>query len=157
MLFIVCTSMSQLRADILRIEAEASASLTPVIALAQDSLASGKACIEIAQGKGIKTGEASYNFEIKKKGVYYLWMRVWWIDSCGNSITAIVDGGEGKDKPFTIGQDGTYKSWHWVNAKVRLPLDTGRHTLLLKNREDGIKIDQIIFSSDRRMVPVGIE
>ena len=101
-------------------------------------------------------GHAVYNFEVAEDGEYSLWCRVWWLDRCGNSLTVIIDDG----KPFTFGQDGTYKFWHWVKnpPKIKqLNLKKGKHKLQVKRREDGIKLDQILFTKDKRFVPMGIE
>ncbi|MGQ9663088.1 MAG: hypothetical protein ACUVWX_12235 [Kiritimatiellia bacterium] len=120
--------------------------------------ASSGSCLAIPQGKGNPPevgGEALFRFEVMKEGQYALWARVWWNDECGNSATMIIDEG----KPFTFGQDSTFKCWHWVRApRVKeLYLKTGQHTLTIKNREDGIRLDQILFCLNPRFVPVGIE
>lgn len=122
--------------------------------------ASGRKYLEVAQGKGnppkVVSGEALYVFSVDSKGQYYLWCRVWWPDECGNSFNISVDD----SKSFTFGQDGTFKRWHWVKAPLRLKqlkLTKGKHSLRVKNREDGAKIDQVLLTSDRKYVPVGIE
>ena len=127
--------------------------------------------IEIPQGKNPKSppegekstkppvalaGEATYTFSVAKTGIYYMWCRAWWLDRCGNSVGVSLDGG----LPFSLGQDGTCKCWHWVKSPPRikqLKLSAGTHTLTLMNREDGIRIDQILFTDSKRYVPVGIE
>ncbi|MDT8391468.1 MAG: hypothetical protein RRC34_13270 [Lentisphaeria bacterium] len=115
--------------------------------------------LEIPQGAGKPpeaAGDASFSFTVDKKGTYYLWARVWWTDGCGNSIGVSIDDG----KAFILGQDATYKQWHWVKVKGRLSqlnLDAGDHVLTLSNREDGVAIDQILLTRNTRYVPVGIE
>ncbi len=67
-----------------------------------------------------------------------------------------VDG----NRSFSFGQDGTFKCWHWVKGPRRLKqleLKKGVHTLKLMNREDGVRVDQILLTTDRRYVPVGTE
>jgi len=115
--------------------------------------------LEIPQGVGkppeVK-GDATLSFAVAKKGTYYLWARVWWLDGCGNSFGVSIDDG----KEFTLGQDATYKKWHWVKVKARLSqlnLEAGEHTIKISNREDGIAVDQILFTTNKRYVPVGIE
>lgn len=120
--------------------------------------ASGKAFLEVPEGVGKPPevgGEATCTFAVKEGGVYYLWCRVWWLDGCGNSVTLHVDGGQG----IAFGQDGTYKTWHWVKApsKPVLDLAPGRHTLKLANREDGVRIDQVLLVQEKRYVPVDVE
>jgi len=123
--------------------------------------ASGNAYLEIPEGTGAKkdkdkTGVATFTFEITHPGDYMLWCRVWWADECGNSVMVSIDNA----KPFTLGQDTTYRTWHWIKPEVKLSqlhLEKGQHTLKLLEREDGIAIDQILLTSDMGYVPVGIE
>ncbi len=122
--------------------------------------ASGNRYLEIPQGKGnppeVKAGEAAWSFTLKEEGTYYLWCRVWWADSCGNSFDVSLDGA----KPFIFGQDATYKSWHWVRSPLRLSqleLKAGTHALKIGNREDGVRVDQLLLTNDKRFVPVDIE
>ena len=121
---------------------------------------SGGGYLEVPEGKGnppkVTTGEATCSFLVTHPGAYALWARVWWLDECGNSLTMSLDD----NRPFTFGQDATYKRWHWVKAPKslrNLSLAAGKHVLKIKNREDGVRIDQILLSSDKRYVPVGIE
>ncbi|MCX7591568.1 MAG: hypothetical protein N2255_08075 [Kiritimatiellae bacterium] len=148
------------------IEAESAVQVTPPmevvsatnVPMVNASEVSSGSYLEVAQGRGNPpkvTGEAVIRFEIKKAGQYELWCRVWWDDECGNSFTMVVDDG----KPFVFGQDSTFKCWHWVRAPrlKQLYLEPGIHTLRVQNREDGVRLDQILFSSNQRYVPVGIE
>jgi hypothetical protein len=122
--------------------------------------ASGSTFLEVPQGKGnppkVSGGQASYTFPLDDSGTYYLWCRVWWLDECGNSFTMTLNEG----RPFTFGQDAVYKTWHWVKAPRRirdLKMDAGPQQLIIKNREDGFRIDQILLTLDKRFVPVGVE
>lgn len=122
--------------------------------------ASGSSYLEVPQGKGnppaVTGGVATVTFETNQDGQYYLWCRAWWTDECANSASLSVDGAP----PFTFGQDATYKHWHWVKAPLRLKqlkLSAGRHVLKISNREDGIRLDQILVTNDKKYVPVGIE
>lgn len=123
--------------------------------------ASGNSYLEIPEGTGTqkdkdKTGLATFTFQLTEPGDYVLWCRVWWADECGNSVMVSIDGA----KPFTLGQDTSYQSWHWIKSEVKIPqlrLEKGQHTLKLLEREDGIAIDQLLITSDRSYVPVGIE
>ena len=63
---------------------------------------------------------------------------------------------------FLFGEDATYKTWHWVKYPVSrtvkpLNLTEGKHTLTFFNREDGVRLDQILLSADKRFVPMDIE
>jgi hypothetical protein len=101
-------------------------------------------------------GKVRFDFNVSNSGVYKLWCRVWWLDTCGNSLSISIDGA----RTFSFGQDRTFKSWHWVKAHRRLKqlnLSKGKHSMLVSAREDGIRIDQILFTDDKDYVPVGIE
>jgi hypothetical protein len=101
-------------------------------------------------------GSASFEFDVSEAGPHQLWCLVWWFDSCGNSASISIDGA----KPFSFGQDRTYKRWHWIKAPPRLKqlnLKKGRHKMVFSVREDGIRIDQILITNDEDFVPVGIE
>lgn len=153
-------------------EAESAAGITaPMEAVTADSTtneaarqaagsASGGKYLEIAEGKGcppkVTAGEAQYTIEIPEEGTYALWCRVWWEDSCGNSFRMNLDA----EPPFIFGEDAVYKTWHWVKAPAdlkQLKLSRGTHTLTVRNREDGVRIDQILLTRDAKLVPVDIE
>lgn len=151
-------------------EAEAAAEISaPMVAVSKSdkqdddaclAAASGKAYLAVPEGAGkppkVTTAKAVIPFEVPRDGEYRLWCRVWWLDECGNSISMNVD----EAKPFTFGQDTTYKRWHWVKAPPRLKqldLEKGTHTLTLHNREDGVRIDQILLTTSRRRIPIDVE
>ncbi len=121
--------------------------------------ASGNRVLAIPQGAGSPPdvgGRATFTFSVPSDGYYQLWCRVWWEDGCGNSLGMKIDD----HAEFTFGQDGTYKTWHWVKAPPRLRqlnLEAGKHTLTMTNREDGVAIDQILLVKSKRYVPVAIE
>ncbi|MFO7937550.1 MAG: hypothetical protein R6V06_08095 [Kiritimatiellia bacterium] len=103
-------------------------------------------------------GSAQYCLELPGKGYYTLWCRVWWNGECSNSFTVRIN----ENPPILFGEDATYKAWHWVKYPVsrtspKIQLNAGDHSLKIENREDGIMIDQIILSADKRFVPVDIE
>lgn len=119
-------------------------------------------CLEIKEGIGnppkVMAGKAVYELNIQKEQSYYLWCRVWWNGECSNSLNISLD----RKKPFLFGEDSTYREWHWVRYPISrtacpLFLTKGKHRLELLNREDGVWIDQILLSADKRFVPVDIE
>jgi hypothetical protein len=121
--------------------------------------ASGDKYLQIAIGKGKApkvTCQAGFAFEVEKEGTYYLWGRVWWDGECSNSFFMTLDDG----LPFVFGEDATYNAWHWVKAPPRLKqlnLSKGKHKLTIKNREDGVRLDEILLVLDKNYVPVAIE
>lgn len=117
---------------------------------------SGKKCLEVYQGAGEGSkvgGECSYKFTLSEDGEYILWARVWWFDSCGNSFSVSFN----KGPAFVFGNDRTYKNWHWVKSVMKLKLKKGTNSITIKNREDGIKIDQFLITNDDQLIPGGIE
>jgi hypothetical protein len=101
-----------------------------------------------------KPCNAVYEFTVTQPGAYYLWIRKKWAGGCENSLLVQMD-----DKPeFIFGEDGTYERWDWVDAMRRtFALTAGKHTLVIKNREDESKFDQILLIADKDYVPQGIE
>ncbi len=121
--------------------------------------ASGGAYLAIPQGAGnppeVITGSAVFHIEVPAAGLYTLWLRAYWDDSCGNSINVRIND----TAPFTM-QDSTYQTWHWVRSPPRmrqLLLAEGPATLALINREDGVRVDQILLTTSRNMVPTAVE
>ena len=118
--------------------------------------------LEIPEGAGnppdLVAGKAVYTVDIPADADYTLWARVYWEGECSNSFTVSFD-----DQPgFLFGEDATYKVWHWVKYPVSrtakpIRLTKGKHTLTFLNREDGVCLDQILLSVDKRFVPVDIE
>jgi len=120
------------------------------------------AYLEIPEGAGnppkVEAGKADFTFDVPEDGSFTLWCRVWWEGECSNSFTVSADG----LPSFLFGEDATYKTWHWVKYPVSrtvapLKLAKGRHTLTFHNREDGVRLDQVLLSADKRFVPVDIE
>lgn len=135
------------------------AAATPPPGVIAVSGASGENYLALPQGSGnppaVTAGKAVYDITIPADGTYTLWLRGWWDDSCGNSVSVQI-----ADLPVFMVEDSTYKTWHWVKSPPRLSqlqLKAGPLRLALLNREDGVRIDQILLTSDRRYVPVDIE
>lgn len=100
--------------------------------------------------KGV--GSAVVYANVKTAGTYYLWARTFWANGCGNSIGVSVNDGES----IILGEDGTYDKWHWVGGNARVKLKAGRNKFIIKNRETGVRVDQIFLSQDGDYTPVGI-
>lgn len=133
---------------------------TPAGAPAEQA-ASGGAYLFIKEGAGnppkLNKGFAKYEVEVEKAGGYRLWARVRWDGECSNSFTIQID-----DRPaFLFGEDATFNVWHWVRYPVArmaplVKLSKGKHTIVFRNREDGVALDQILLTTDKRYVPVGV-
>lgn len=123
----------------------------------RNTLSSG-GCIEIPEKingeehKEVYEGVVTYEVNIPSAGEYSFWARTYWgpDKGCSNSFWVSLNGGA----PQVFGEDGTYLVWHWVKLKEKVNLPQGKVSLVLKNREDGIMIDQI-FLTRGSMIPVG--
>lgn len=124
--------------------------------------ASGNAFLVIPEDAGnppkLNKGFAKFEIDIPSNGKYRLWARVKWEGECSNSFTVKIDD----MSAFILGDDGTFGKWHWVKYPIGkltelIELKKGTHTVVFKNREDGVALDQILFTSEKRFVPVGIQ
>ena len=114
-------------------------------------LYSGKGFIHIPWDKNETKGkgQATLRVNLTKAGSYYVFARTFWENGCGNSITLVVN-----DQERMLGEDGSYGKWHWVDCSARVDLKAGPNIIVLKNRETGVKIDQIFFCTDNTYSPV---
>ena len=135
-------------------EAEKYVSIVSPLKKVGQSGTSGGGVIEIPwdQNKTKGQGSATYRFNVKTAGVYYVWARTYWANGCGNSVAVAVNGSGDN----TLGEDGTYDAWHWVGGRARVRLKAGVNTMVLKNRETGVKVDQFFFCQDKDYTPTGI-
>ncbi len=90
--------------------------------------------------------EAVFVLNVPRAGTYYPWARVWWQDSCGDSLYVVLER-EGAAQEYVL-QDGTHKSWHWlpVTGPVGLKLTAGDYRLTVRNREDGARLSRILLA-----------
>ena len=114
-------------------------------------IVSGGGYIEIPWDQNVTKGigKAVYKFNVKTAGTYYVWARTFWANGCGNSVKVTVNGGDEK----ILGEDGTYDDWHWVGGRAQVKLKAGDNTLVLHNRETGIRVDQFFLCQDRDYTP----
>lgn len=153
--------------DTIVIEAEDfTGELEPPVTVAEDADASGGRCIHIEGGSGKpgdvhpvtlkkyppRWGAAVYSFEVTRPGRYRLWGRKFWENGCGNSLTLVVNG-----RAMVFGEDGTYDRWEWLPATGLLELPQGENTLEVLNREDGVRLDKLILTTDLDFIPQGKE
>ena len=100
-------------------------------------------------------GYAEYSFELLEEGDFVVWGRV-------------LSNGIGNDSFWISMDNSTYILWdthpgnegNWVWDRVSnrggsdpvvYHLDAGTHTLVIKNREDGTRIDRILITNDIRI------
>ena len=148
------------------IEAEAAATNeAPFVVVAADApgakpgASGGYLEIPANKGKGPedkeKAAKAVFAFDVAAEDSFVLWLRVWCDGECNNSFNARFDNGP----IFLIGESPTFKKWVWVKYPVPkmaplTKLAQGAHTLTLLHRQDGIRVDQILLTTDKRYTPV---
>lgn len=101
----------------------------------------------------LKYGGAEFRFESDKDSPVAVWLLVRWEGSCANSVFVKMNDSD----PIAVGNDGTYNVWHWLKSPVETAVSEGENYLTLLNREDGIKISQILVTADTEYVPQGRE
>lgn len=99
-------------------------------------------------------GGAVFQVDVPSDDQYRIWLRVWWEGSCGNTVSVQIDD---EKKSVTAGNDSAYSTWHWVSVPRVYALVKGTHVITVLNREDGIKLDQILVTNDANYTPSGIE
>jgi len=93
---------------------------------------------------------------VPKAGRYWIWGRVWGLDWTGDSFYVSVDGGPRVTWYISRG------SWQWerVTATGALKswyLSAGPHTIRIRTREDGAKLDVIEVVDSRSYIPGYVE
>lgn len=113
----------------------------------------------VPRGGGIE-GEVEYSFEVIEEGDYVVWGRVIANDSTEDSFFVSMDGGA--DVLWGTLRGGV-ETWVWDQVSERFGADPvayhlteGLHTLVVKRREYGTKLDRILITNDRGYVPEGL-
>ncbi len=145
------------KANVILLEAEAATRIkqsAPALVVDQDEQASNSRALRVTNAftkNTARQNSLSYPVTIAEPGTYKLWVRAWWEDGCGNSVAAQV----GNNKSALVGNDGTYRVWHWVEGPV-FNLQSGKQVFTLIPRESGARIDQMLLIDDRTFRPMGI-
>jgi hypothetical protein len=142
------------------LEAESGYLYTPMAKAGDADAAAGK-YIWVAEGSGrvleatAPSGYAEYTFEVPVSGNYRIWGRIKAADTNDNSFFVSVDGAE-----YALWDTPVSKTWLWDPVADRggddpviFSLDAGKHTLIVKLREDGTKLDRILVTGDMEYIP----
>jgi hypothetical protein len=101
---------------------------------------------------------AIYELKVTSEAAYYPWVRVWWQDGCGNSMTFLIESPDGVPKEF-VADSGTYGSWVWLRlggeSGVQLP--AGTYRFIVQNREDGARFARLLLTRRPHYKPQGAE
>ncbi|MEW6299733.1 MAG: fibronectin type III domain-containing protein [Thermodesulfobacteriota bacterium] len=149
------------------LEAEEGAVIPPMV-VAKDSLASGEQYVWTPNKSGNVTdplkpaGEAQFVFEIPRNDVYVIWGRVrTQVDD--DSFHVAIDGDYADAAMWDTVRSTSKEPWRWDQVNDRsvadpalFELKAGVHTLHIKHREDGARIDQVLITNDLDFVPQGL-
>ena len=83
----------------------------------------------------------TYDLDVTNGGAFYLWLLSTGPDSGSDSFWVALD--TGADTQVTTGANG---AWEWKKLSGALTIPDGRHTLFIRVREDGARVDQIYLS-----------
>ena len=125
-----------------------------------EKIVDGKEVKIMGKPEGVKDpapaewGGVVFTVKVSKPMRVKICLRAMWEDGCGNSIYLKTAGME---RPMMLGDDGTYKAWHWVSTRNEIILPAGEQKIVLVNREDGVRIDQVLITGDAGYVPQDIE
>jgi len=131
--------------------------------------------LEIADGENVSEGKymyapngtknhytpnpvlAKYTVEISQAGTYILWGRVQASNRKDDSFFVQIDNGLNN-----LWEIEETKDWHWdaVNNRtmadpVKFFLQQGKHTIKIKLREDGTRLDKLLLTNAITFVPSG--
>jgi hypothetical protein len=144
-------------------EAESGTLHAPMVA-AQSALASSGQYILAPNGAGnifdsaLSGGYANYTFTVPEAGNYVIWGRVLAATGGDDSFYVSMDGGVYALWDTVI---STVWAWDQVNNRdvadpVVYSLTAGQHTLIVKQREGGTKLDRLLITNDLQYVPQGL-
>jgi hypothetical protein len=141
-------------AETVRVEAEAAASITPPLALGEDSSAGQGKYVGVAASQQARpesesiTGardfvspaaSATYRIEIPADGAYLLSAVCWWPQRAGG-FTVLVDESNMRDLALHPSKDGPLASWTTEKLATPLYLGAGNHTVRIVGRTPGARI-----------------
>ncbi len=129
-------------------EAEHANDLTFPFEIVECAETSGGLAITLPEGAGSyqafrgDPGTATYSVAVPVAGSYRLCLRVRWNGTCSNSIVA-----DAARKSWVATSD-VLGRWHWVRAARPVDLAEGVIEVRLRNREDGVWVDQLLLTTE---------
>jgi uncharacterized repeat protein (TIGR03806 family) len=98
---------------------------------------------------GATSPELQFTVNFASTGTHYIWIRGYALDGTEDSVHVGIDGGSAA--PVTLTQ---YNTWQWSNGLqgggtgiINVP-STGNHTISLWMREDGMRIDRVLLTTN---------
>ncbi len=98
-------------------------------------------------------GSATYKFRVETPGTYYLWTRIKYINNFSNSFKVSIN----ESRPRILGDQASYGIWSWQYCRGRFHCDKGINVMKLTDLEMGIRVDQILLTSNSSFIPINIE
>jgi hypothetical protein len=92
-------------------------------------------------GTDAQASYLSYDLDITNGGTFYLWLLSTGPDSGSDSFWVSLDAGV--NTQVSTGANG---AWEWKKMSGSLSIPSGQHTLFVRVREDGARVDQIYLS-----------
>jgi len=144
------------------LEAEYANSLKYPFRVGEDLLANEDMFLYTPNGAGYQLENtdvmATYTIDIRQAGNYYLWGRAISPNGADDSFYVQIDNGS--IQLWDVSRDS---KWHWdyvshrgVSGMSKFYLTAGVHTIKVKVREDGTKLDRLLLTSDKNYKPFGI-
>ena len=141
------------------VEAEHANSIIKPLKISDDEKASGGKFIFSPNGTGNHYTPsykmATYTVTISQAGEYILWGRVRVRDKRANSFFVQLDDG-----PDVMWEMELSNQWYWDEVNdyyradpVTFSLSKGEHTIKIKLREDGTKLDKLALTNNKHFVP----
>ena len=148
-----------------RFEAETGVLTAPMVQ-ASDTTASGSKYVYVPNGKGSITnplaagGQAAYSFTVPAAGNYRVWARVLAASTADNSFFVSLDYAPSIAWHTALAGK---TNWAWDIVADQndaepssFALTAGTHTLIIKQMEDGAKIDAIVITTNPEWIPATV-
>lgn len=106
-------------------------------------------------------GTATTTVNVPSNGTYRVWSRIMASSSANNSYILEIDG---TTCGVVVGDNSAISTsaWTWVDYqsgtttnKINATLTAGSHTITMIGREDDVKLDRVILTSDTACTPTG--
>jgi hypothetical protein len=92
-----------------------------------------------------------YIINFSTPGTYTLWLRGYAPNAAGDSVYVSVD-----DQPPANLTGFAPRQWEWLAGEAKIEVgQPGLYALHIRQREDGLKLDRILLTTDNTYVPVG--
>ena len=132
------------------LEAEKYSGIASDFTKVVDAYRSGGAYMHTPNNAGSSTGTfISFNLNVVNGGTFYVWLLGYGLDSSSDSFYINLDNGNDISKSLTVG------SWSWQKVGTTFSIGNGIHTLRIKEREDGSRIDKILLTKSS-ITPTGL-